>query len=84
MFYVYMVRCRDDTLYTGYTTDLERRLVAHNSGRGAKYTRGRGPVIPVFVETIASKEEALRRESEIKRMPRAAKERMLALSPRGV
>lgn len=84
MFYVYVVRCRDDTLYTGYTNDVEKRMDAHNRGHGAKYTRGRGPVTLVFVEPLATKEAALRREIAIKRMSRAAKEQMLARSHQGV
>lgn len=71
---VYIVCCRDGTLYTGITTDLARRLVAHNSGKGgARYTRSRRPVALVFSEPAASRSAAARREWEIKRMPVAEK-----------
>jgi putative endonuclease len=71
--YVYMVECTDQTLYTGWTTDVERRLKMHNAGRGARYTRERGPVRLVYVEEVANKPAALRRERQIKRLPRAKK-----------
>ena len=73
MNYTYMVKCADGTLYTGWTNDLEKRLEAHNSGKGAKYTRGRGPVTLVYSETLSTKEEALHRECEIKKMTKTAK-----------
>ena len=68
-----MVRCADDTLYTGITDNLERRIKTHNSGKGAKYTRGRGPVVLVYQEVCADKPEALRRELAIKQMSRREK-----------
>ena len=71
--YVYMLRCKDGSLYTGYTDDPERRLAVHNSGKGAKYTRSRLPVILVYTETFADKSEALRREVAIKKMKKEAK-----------
>ncbi len=71
--YVYILRCRDDTLYTGVTDDLERRLAAHNSGKGAKYTRGRGPVTLQYREVCDSHRAALRREYAIKRLKRPEK-----------
>ncbi len=71
--YVYILRCRDESLYTGWTNDLEKRLEAHNSGKGAKYTRGRGPVTLVYSETLSTKEEALHRECEIKKMTKTTK-----------
>lgn len=71
--YVYIMRCRDASLYTGWTNNLEKRLEAHNSGKGAKYTRGRGPVTLVYSETLATREEALHRECEIKKMTKTAK-----------
>ena len=71
--YVYMLRCADGTLYTGWTTDLERRLAAHNAGEGAKYTRSRRPVVLVYSETLPTRQEALRREAAIKRLTRAQK-----------
>ncbi|WP_254545551.1 GIY-YIG nuclease family protein [Halomarina pelagica] len=75
--YVYVLRCGDGTLYTGYTTDVERRLREHRAGRGAKYTRGRGPLEVVHVETHGSKSAAMSREYEIKRFSRARKERLV-------
>lgn len=70
---VYMLRCRDNSLYTGYTNDLEHRLKMHESGKGAKYTRGRGPFQVVFLERFSSKEEAMKREYEIKQLTRKGK-----------
>lgn len=79
MHFVYMVRCADGTLYTGYTRDPERRAGVHNSGRGAKYTAQRLPVLLVYWELCDSRSAALKREHEIKRLTRAGKE-LLALS----
>ena len=75
--YTYMVECSDGSLYTGWTNDLEGRLRAHNSGRGAKYTKSRRPVRLVYYEAFATKEEAMRREYEIKRYRRKEKEALL-------
>jgi len=75
--YVYVLRCGDDTLYTGYTTDVERRVAEHDAGEGAKYTRGRTPVELVHVETFESKSTAMSREYEIKQCSRAEKERLI-------
>jgi putative endonuclease len=75
--HVYVVECADGSLYTGYTTDVERRLAEHDAGEGAKYTRGRGPVELVHVETFDSRSAALQREAEIKDRSRAAKERLI-------
>jgi putative endonuclease len=76
--YVYIVRCRDGTLYTGITTDLDKRISSHNSGKGgAKYTRARRPVTLVYAEPAVSRSEAARREYRIKRMPLTAKCLML-------
>ena len=79
--FVYMVRCADDTLYTGITTDVERRVREHNGqgGPGARYTRSRQPVTVIYQERVASRSAASRREWEIKRMSRARK---LALARR--
>ncbi len=77
MFYVYILKCADDTLYCGYTNDLQKRLLCHQSGKGAKYTRGRLPVELVYFEQIDDKGDALRREHEIKKMPRAKKEELV-------
>ena len=73
MYYVYLLRCGDGTLYTGFTNDLARRLAAHNAGKGAKYTRGRRPVELVYWESFSNKSSALRREYAIKRLPRGQK-----------
>lgn len=70
---VYILECRDGTLYTGITDDLVRRLKAHEAGKGAKYTRGRGPLILRYRETHPDKGSALRREYELKQMRREEK-----------
>ncbi|MGM9619022.1 MAG: GIY-YIG nuclease family protein [Oscillospiraceae bacterium] len=77
MHYTYIVRCADGTLYTGWTTDLSRRMAAHNAGEGAKYTRSRRPVTLIYHECFPSKEEALRRECAIKRLSRQEKLRLI-------
>jgi len=71
--YLYVVQCRDSTLYTGTAKDLEVRIDQHNAGKGAKYTRGRRPVTLVYSEVLENKGEALRREHEIKKWPRSRK-----------
>lgn len=71
--FVYMLRCKDGSLYTGWTNDLEHRLAMHNSGRGAKYTRGRAPLELVYSEELPDKEAALRRECAIKKLRREQK-----------
>ena len=73
MNYVYILKCADDTLYCGWTTDPDARLKAHNSKRGAKYTRSRLPVEMVYLEEFEDKHEALSREWHIKRMSREEK-----------
>jgi putative endonuclease len=75
--YVYVLRCRDDTLYTGYTTNVERRYAEHAAGEGAKYTRGRTPVTLVYVESHGSRSAAMRREHELKQLSRAAKQSLI-------
>ena len=75
--YVYMVRCRDHTLYTGCAVDVERRVQVHNAGKGAKYTRSRLPVELVWQEPCADRTEALRREYAVKQLTRAQKEALL-------
>lgn len=77
MHYVYVLSCADDTLYTGYTTDIARRVDEHDTGEGAKYTRGRTPVELVHVETFESQSAAMSREHEIKQRSRRAKERLI-------
>ena len=71
--FVYMLRCKDGSLYTGWTNDLEHCLAMHNSGRGAKYTRGRGPLELVYSEELPDKEAVLRRECAIKKLRREQK-----------
>ena len=71
--YTYMVKCKDGTLYTGWTNNLEKRLMDHNAGKGAKYTKSRRPVELVYHEFYETKEEAMRREYAIKRMSRKEK-----------
>ena len=72
--YLYILCCKDGTFYTGITTDVEKRLEAHRSGKGAKYTRGRGPLVLVYREACGSHSEALKREAEIKKLSRKQKE----------
>lgn len=76
--YVYILRCGDGSLYTGITDDVPRRLAAHRSGKGAKYTRGRGPLELVFTQKVDDKSAALRREAEIKKLRRGEKEKLIA------
>ena len=78
--YLYMLRCGDGSLYTGITTDVEKRLEAHRAGKGAKYTRGRGPLELVYRELCASHGDALRREVQIKRLSRQEKQALVAFS----
>jgi len=77
LFYTYILRCADGSLYTGYTTDLTRRLNRHNEGKASKYTRSRLPVEMVYSEAFHTKEEALRREAAIKACSRAEKLRLI-------
>ena len=74
---VYIVRCADGTLYTGYALDVEQRCAAHNAGRGARYTAGRGPVTLVYAETCETVGEALKREYALKRLARSEKEALI-------
>lgn len=76
--WVYLLQCRDDTLYCGIALDVAARLEQHRAGKGAKYTRGRGPLELVFSEACASRAEALRRERAIKRLKRGAKLALIA------
>ncbi len=78
MDYVYLLRCADGSLYCGWTTDLAGRLAAHNSGKGAKYTRSRLPVELVWHECFSDRHEALSREWHLKRLPRAEKLALIA------
>jgi putative endonuclease len=76
-YHVYVLECADGTLYTGYTTDVERRVREHDAGDGAKYTRGRTPVELRHVESYDSKSAAMSREHEIQSLTRAGKERLI-------
>lgn len=73
MYYIYIAECGDGTLYTGYTVNLEKRIQAHNEGKGAKYTRGRAPIVLKYYEEFYSKIDAMKRESEIKKYTKAKK-----------
>lgn len=75
--YTYIVRCKDDTLYCGWTNNLEKRIASHNAGTGAKYTRNRHPVELVYYETFDTKEEAMSREYAIKQMTRNEKLKLI-------
>lgn len=76
MHYIYIVECRDNTLYTGYSTDLDKRIKTHNSKKGAKYTRGRTPVVLKYYEEFDNKADAAKRESQIKKLKRTKKLRL--------
>jgi len=77
-YYIYILLCSDNTYYTGFTTDVEKRLSEHNSGKGAKYTRGRIPCKLVYTESFEDKSSALKREWEIKhRLSREDKEKLI-------
>lgn len=78
MAFVYMLRCADDTLYTGWTTDLQKRLAMHNEGKASKCTRARRPVQLVYFEECADKSAALKREMAIKKLDRKQKEILVA------
>jgi putative endonuclease len=75
--YVYVLRCADDSLYTGYTTDPERRVAEHDDGAGGKYTRGRTPVDLVHLEEYDTRSSAMAREHDIKQLSRGEKERLV-------
>ena len=75
--FAYILRCADNTLYTGWTNNLDRRVAAHNGGKGAKYTKGRLPVGLAYSESFETKEEAMSREARIKRLPRGKKEELI-------
>jgi predicted GIY-YIG superfamily endonuclease len=81
VYHVYIVRCADGTLYTGYAADPEARVAAHNAGRGARYTRSRLPVTLVYIEACESKSHALAREYELKQLPRSTKQALIVGSP---
>ena len=77
MNYTYIVKCADGTYYTGWSNDLEKRIKAHNEGKGAKYTKTRKPVELVYYEQFETKEEAMSREYAIKRLTRKQKEKLI-------
>lgn len=77
MHYIYIVECSDGTLYTGYTNNLEKRIITHNEGKGAKYTRGRTPVILRYYEQFDLKNNAMKREAEVKKLSRIKKFELL-------
>ena len=77
--FVYLLRCNDNTIYCGYTNNLEKRIEVHNSGKGSKYTRGRRPVKLIYVEECLSKSVALKREYTLKQLPRGKKEELIKL-----
>ena len=76
--YLYILRCKDGSLYTGITTDVKKRLEAHRSGKGAKYTRGRGPLELVYREQCGSHSDALKRELAVKSLTREQKQKLIA------
>lgn len=78
MNYVYIIKCNDDSLYTGWTNDLEKRFKNHREGKGAKYTRGRGPLELVYFEEYETKVQAMKREYEIKKMSREKKIKLIS------
>lgn len=80
---VYLLRCADDSLYCGISNDLAARLATHNAGKGARYTRARLPVVPVYVERCADRSSASKREAAIKRLDRAAKLGLIACAEQG-
>ena len=77
MNYTYILRCGDGSFYTGWTNNLEKRLEAHNAGRGGRYTRSRLPVKLVYSESFDTKNEAMRREAAIKKLTRQEKEKLI-------
>ena len=77
MHYIYIVECSDGTYYTGYTNNIKKRIIAHNEGKGAKYTRGRGPVALKHQESYKTKSEAMSREYTIKKLTRTEKQKLI-------
>jgi len=77
MNYTYILRCKDNSLYTGWTNNLEKRIEAHNAGKGAKYTKARLPVELVYYEKFETKEEAMKREFAIKQLTKREKEKLI-------
>ncbi|MDP2044049.1 MAG: GIY-YIG nuclease family protein [Candidatus Omnitrophota bacterium] len=75
--HIYIIKCKDSNLYTGITNNLERRIKAHNSNNGCRYTKGRSPVKLVYSEGVSSRSKALKREAAIKRLPRKKKLKLI-------
>ena len=81
MNYTYILICKDDSLYTGWTNDLKKRITSHNAGKGAKYTKARRPVELVYYEEFQTREEAMKREYAIKQLSRKEKEALIKTRP---
>lgn len=81
MNYTYILKCKDDSLYTGWTNDLKKRITSHNAGKGAKYTKARRPVELVYYEEFQTREEAMKREYAIKQLSRKEKEALIRTRP---
>lgn len=81
MNYTYILKCKDDSLYTGWTNDLKNRITSHNAGKGAKYTKARRPVELVYYEEFQTREEAMKREYAIKQLSRKEKEALIKTRP---
>ena len=81
MNYTYILKCKDDSLYTGWTNDLKKRSTSHNAGKGAKYTKARRPVELVYYEEFQTREEAMKREYAIKQLSRKEKEALIKTRP---
>lgn len=81
MNYTYILKCKDDSLYTGWTNDLKKRITSHNTGKGAKYTKARRPVELVYYEEFQTREEAMKREYAIKQLSRKEKEALIKTRP---
>ena len=81
MNYTYILKCKDDSLYTGWTNDLKKRITGHNAGKGAKYTKARRPVELVYYEEFQTREEAMKREYAIKQLSRKEKEALIKTRP---
>ena len=81
MNYTYILKCKDDSLYTGWPNDLKKRITSHNAGKGAKYTKARRPVELVYYEEFQTREEAMKREYAIKQLSRKEKEALIKTRP---
>ena len=81
MNYTYILKCKDDSLYTGWTNDLKKRITSHNAGKGAKYPKARRPVELVYYEEFQTREEAMKREYAIKQLSRKEKEALIKTRP---